>query len=57
MDDDNITWINGKPYVYDADFDMYRAYVEANEPWTSQWGWLMVIVVLTVICYWVSLPK
>jgi hypothetical protein len=53
---EEITYIKGKPYTYDPDFDVYRPYVQV-ESVTAQWAWIVVVIVLAAVCYWISLPK
>jgi hypothetical protein len=45
---------NGRCYRYDADFDVYRPAVP-DESGVIRWAWLAVVLVLTAVCYGLSL--
>lgn len=47
---------NGKYYRYDADYDLYRRpSAELDESGVIRWAWLAVVLVLTAVCYGLSL--
>lgn len=46
---------NGKYYRYDADYDLYRSSAELDESGVIRWAWLAVVLVLTAVCYGLSL--
>lgn len=57
MDDRDI-FIQTKQgrFEYDADFDIYRRQPEARDlTHLSQFGWIYVLAVLTVVAYYVTL--
>jgi hypothetical protein len=51
MNDDYI--IRGRKYRYDPDLDAYYAVVE-QETTVSKYAWIAVVIVLTAVCYGVS---
>jgi hypothetical protein len=56
--DDRDLFIHTKQgqFEYDADFDVYRRQPEPRElTHLSQFGWIYVTVVLTAICFYVTL--
>jgi hypothetical protein len=43
-------------YEYDADFDVYRRVPEPRDlTHAEQFGWIYVTLILTAICYYVTL--
>jgi len=46
---------DGKTYKYDADYDCYyREYTREELSHWDNYGWIYVIIVLSVICYAVT---
>jgi hypothetical protein len=55
MENNDTIVRNGKRYVYDADFDVYRPhYTGAITQW-DRWGWIIVLAILLAISVYTAL--
>jgi hypothetical protein len=43
---------NGRVYHYDPDRDCYYAYTE--ESTTSRYAWIVLVIVLSAVCYYLE---
>lgn len=59
MDNDHNLIITPKgQYEYDSDFDVYRRVLDPQELTLAQrYGWIAVTVLLTAVCFAVTLYK